>query len=102
MTPKRAGYKIYRPLCFFLSNEKICPLRISPTPILMNKTTKYVLIAVIVIGLAVWGIISFRPKKNNDIPAGPMPGGYKRGQTPLAHFFIFVSLCIKCAVSGPG
>ena len=40
----------------------------------MNKTTKRVLIAVIVIGLAVWGIISFKPKKNSDIPAGPMPG----------------------------
>ena len=40
----------------------------------MNKTTKRVLIAIIVIGLAVWGIISFKPKKNSDIPAGPMPG----------------------------
>ena len=40
----------------------------------MNKTTKRVLIALIVIGLAVWGIISFRPKKNSDIPEGPVPG----------------------------
>lgn len=39
----------------------------------MNKTTRYVLIAVIAIGLAIWGYISFRPKKNSEIPAGSMP-----------------------------
>jgi membrane fusion protein (multidrug efflux system) len=62
----------------------------------MNKTTKYVLIAVIVAGLAVWGYISFKPKKNSDIPAGPMPvaiGGPvaalgRGGQTLLVRYVV--------------
>ena len=40
----------------------------------MSKTTKWVLIAVIVIGVAIWGFYSLKPKTNSDIPAGPMPG----------------------------
>ena len=39
----------------------------------MSKTTKWVLIAIIVIGIAVWGIYSLKPKSNKDIPAGPGP-----------------------------
>ena len=62
----------------------------------MSKTTKRVLIAVIVIGLAVWGIISFKPKKNSDIPAGPVPGAMsgpaaalgRGGQTLLVRYAI--------------
>ena len=39
----------------------------------MSKTTKWVLIAAIVIGLAVLGIYRFKPKSNSEIPTGPMP-----------------------------
>jgi hypothetical protein len=39
----------------------------------MSKTTKWVLIAVIAIGVAIWGIYSLKPKTNKDIPTGPMP-----------------------------
>ena len=35
---------------------------------------KKILTALIVIGLVVWGIISFKPKKNKDIPDGPTAG----------------------------
>ena len=40
----------------------------------MNRTTKWVLIAAVIIGLAVLGIYRFKPKSNSDIPAGPMAG----------------------------
>ncbi len=39
----------------------------------MSKTTKWVLVSVVVIGLAVLGIYRFKPKTNKDIPAGPGP-----------------------------
>ena len=39
----------------------------------MSKTTKWVLIAIIVIGIVVWGIYSLKPKSNKDIPTGPGP-----------------------------
>ena len=39
----------------------------------MSKTTKWVLIAVIVIGVAILGFYNLKPKTNKDIPAGPGP-----------------------------
>ena len=62
----------------------------------MSKTTKHVLIALIVIGLSVWGIISCKPKKNSEIPAGPVPGAMggpaaalgRGGQTLLVRYAI--------------
>lgn len=38
----------------------------------MSKKTRNVLIAVIVIGLAIWGILSLRTTTNKDIPQGPV------------------------------
>lgn len=39
----------------------------------MNRITKWVIVAVVAIGLTVLGIYRFRPKQNPDIPAGPGP-----------------------------
>ena len=58
----------------------------------MSKTTKWVLIAAIVIGLAVLGIYRFKPKSNSEIPAGPMPTAGapigRGGQTLLVRYAI--------------
>lgn len=52
----------------------------------MSKTTKWIIIAVIIGGLTILGIYRFKPKSNSDIPAGPMPmagAPAGRGGAPL-------------------
>ena len=60
----------------------------------MSKTTKWVLIAVIVIGVAILGVYNLKPKTNKDIPTGPgpMPAAGapigRGGQTLLVRYVI--------------
>ncbi|MCQ2084313.1 MAG: efflux RND transporter periplasmic adaptor subunit [Bacteroidaceae bacterium] len=46
----------------------------------MTKTTKWIIIAVVIAGLAILGIYRFKPKSNSDIPSGPMPGAGAPGR----------------------